>query len=108
MHLKRQCFLLMVLCSMGVLGFPRDTDHQTAKRDAEREKDGSDSQARTLELKMNKAHPPYVSIHQQVFFSMKSVSYLRKQNSRNAHHSITRGLFVHGHRNIDGQHLRSF
>ena len=68
MHLKRQCSLLMVLCSMGVLGFPRDTDHQTAKRDAEREKDGSDSQARTLELKMNKAHPPYVSIHQQVFF----------------------------------------
>ena len=68
MHLKRQCSLLMVLCSVGVLGYPRDTERQTAKRDAEREKDGSDSQARTLELKMNKAHPPYVSIHQQVFF----------------------------------------
>ena len=72
----------MVLCSMGVLGYPRDTEHQTAKRDVESGTDGSDSQARTLELKMNKAHPPYVSIHQQVILSIKSISYLRKQNSR--------------------------
>ena len=71
MHLKRQCSLLMVLCSMGVFGYPRNTEHQTVKRDVEREKDGSDSQARTLELKMNKAHPPYVSIHssESVFFN---------------------------------------
>ena len=79
MHLKRQCSLLMVLCSVGVLGYPRDTERQTAKRDAEREKDGSDSQARTLELKMNKAHPPYVSIHSSASHFFYQICFLFAQ-----------------------------
>ena len=60
MHLRRQCSLLVIACTLGVWGYPDDV----ARRDGERQEDGGDPQERILDLKMNKVHPLHVSIEQ--------------------------------------------